>query len=49
MAEWESDCIIFPESSIRTRVSFENGIKMLGGDTILFPPEALDKKKILRM
>lgn len=35
--------LFFPESSIRTRVSFEKGIKMLGGDTILFPPEALDK------
>ena len=37
--------LFFPESSIRTRVSFEKGIKMLSGDTILFPPEALDKKE----
>ena len=37
--------LFFPESSIRTRVSFEKGIKMLGGDTILFPPEALDSCK----
>ena len=34
--------------SIRTRVSFEKGIKMLGGDTILFPPEALEKKEDIR-
>ena len=40
--------LFFPESSIRTRVSFENGIKMLGGDTILFPPEALDKKEDIK-
>lgn len=37
--------LFFPESSIRTRVSFEKGVKMLGGDTILFQPEALDKKE----
>lgn len=41
--------LFFPESSIRTRVSFEKGIQMLGGHTILFPPTALDKKKILGM
>lgn len=40
--------LFFPESSIRTRVSFEKGIKMLGGDTILFPPEALDKKEDIK-
>ena len=37
--------LFFPESSIRTRVSFEKGIQMLGGKTILFPPSALDKKE----
>lgn len=37
--------LFFPESSIRTRVSFEKGIQMLGGNTILFPPETLDKKE----
>lgn len=40
--------LFFPESSIRTRVSFEKGIKMLGGDTILFQPEALDKKEDIK-
>ena len=40
--------MIFQKSSTRTRVSFENGIKMLGGDTILFPPEALDKKEDIK-
>ena len=40
--------LFFPESSIRSRVSFEKGIKMLGGDTILFPPEALDKKEDIK-
>lgn len=37
--------LFFPESSIRTRVTFEKGIKELGGTTILFPPSALDKKE----
>jgi ornithine carbamoyltransferase len=42
-------CVIFfPESSIRTRVTFEKGIQLLGGRTILFPPEALDKPERLR-
>ena len=42
--KWKTIVLFFPKSSIRTRVSFEKGIKMLSGDTILFPPEALDKK-----
>lgn len=37
--------LFFPESSIRTRVTFEKGIKALGGNTILFPPSALDKRE----
>lgn len=37
--------LFFPESSVRTRVTFEKGIQELGGRTILFPPEALDKKE----
>lgn len=37
--------LFFPESSIRTRVTFEKGIQELGGRTILFPPSALDKKE----
>lgn len=40
--------LFFPEDSIRTRVSFEKGIHMLGGETILFPPSALDKKEDIR-
>lgn len=37
--------MFFPDSSIRTRVTFEKGIYLLGGQTILFPPSALDKKE----
>lgn len=40
--------LFFPESSIRTRVTFEKGIHQLGGQTILFPPSALDKKEAIR-
>lgn len=39
--------MFFPESSIRTRVTFEKGIYLLGGQTILFPPATLDKKEKL--
>lgn len=38
----------FPDTSIRTRVSFEKGIHLLGGQSILFSPEALDKKEKLK-
>ena len=31
--------LFFPESSIRTRVAFERGIYLLGGQSILFPPD----------
>lgn len=37
--------IFFPDLSIRTRITFEKGIYLLGGQTILFPPSALDKKE----
>ncbi|MBO4901559.1 MAG: peptide transporter [Lachnospiraceae bacterium] len=37
--------LFFPESSIRTRVTFEKGVRLLGGQTILFPPETLDKRE----
>ncbi len=37
--------MFFPASSIRTRVTFEKGVYLLGGQTILFPPETLDKKE----
>lgn len=40
--------MFFPSSSIRTRVSFEKGIHLLGGQTILFPTEALDKKEAIQ-
>lgn len=40
--------MFFPESSIRTRVSFEKGIYLLGGQSILFDPSTLDKKEDIR-
>lgn len=40
--------MFFPASSIRTRVSFEKGVYLLGGQTVLFAPETLDKKEDLR-
>lgn len=40
--------MFFPEASIRTRVTFEKGIHLLGGQSILFPPSALDKKEDIR-
>ena len=40
--------LFFPSSSLRTRVTFEKGIHMLGGQSILFPPETLDKKEDLQ-
>lgn len=40
--------MFFPNNSIRTRVTFEKGIYLLGGQTILFPTETLDKKEELQ-
>ena len=40
--------MFFPSSSIRTRVTFEKGIYLLGGQSILFTPDTLDKKEELR-
>jgi ornithine carbamoyltransferase len=40
--------LFFPASSLRTRIAFEKGIHMLGGQPILFPPETLDKKEKLQ-
>lgn len=37
--------LFFPDTSIRTRVTFERGIYLLGGQSILFPPGSLDKKE----
>lgn len=43
----KSVILFFPASSIRTRVTFEKGVYMLGGQSILFPSDALDKKEEL--
>ncbi|MDF2941449.1 MAG: hypothetical protein K0S01_307 [Herbinix sp.] len=40
--------LFFPTTSIRTRVTFEKGIHVLGGQSILFPSDALDKKEEIR-
>ena len=40
--------LFFPQSSLRTRITFEKGIHLLGGQSILFPPETLDKKESLQ-
>ena len=39
--------LFFPNTSIRTKVTFEKGIYLLGGQPILFPTETLDKKEAL--
>ena len=44
----KSVVLFFPNSSIRTRVTFEKGIVALGGQPILFPSDALDKKEAIR-
>ena len=44
----KSAVLFFPASSIRTRVTFEKGIYLLGGQSILFPTDALNKKEDLR-
>lgn len=41
----KSVVLFFPNSSIRTRVTFEKGIYLLGGQPILFSSETLDKKE----
>lgn len=43
----KSIVLFFPNTSIRTRVTFEKGIYLLGGQPILFPSETLDKKEKL--
>ena len=40
--------LFFPSSSLRTRVSFEKGIHLLGGQAILFEPSTLEKKEDIR-
>lgn len=37
--------LFFSSSSIRTRVTYEKGINLLGGHTILFDSDALEKKE----
>lgn len=44
----KSAVLFFPSSSIRTRVTFEKGIHLLGGQPILFPTDTLDKKEDLK-
>ena len=44
----KSIVLFFPNTSIRTRVTFEKGIYLLGGQPILFAPETLDKKEKLK-
>lgn len=43
----KSAVLFFPHSSIRTRITFEKGIYLFGGQSILFPNDALDKKEDL--
>ncbi len=40
--------MFFTETSIRTRVTFEKGIYLLGGQSILFPTSSLDKKEDIK-
>lgn len=40
--------LFLPNSSIRTRITFEKAVYLFGGQAILFSPETLDKKEDLR-
>lgn len=40
--------MFFPNSSIRTRVTYEKGIYLLGGQSVLFPSDTLDKKENIK-
>jgi len=40
--------MFFPASSIRTKITFEKGIHLLGGQVILFDPTTLDKKEDIK-
>lgn len=46
LLEGKTMILFFPETSLRTRVSFEKGIRDLGGAYTTFPPETLDKKEL---
>lgn len=41
----KSVVLFFPATSIRTRVTFEKGIYLLGGQPILFPGDTLEKRE----
>lgn len=45
--EGKTFILFFPQNSIRTRVTFEKGIRQLGGECILFPPETLDRREAM--
>ncbi|MFZ4896501.1 ornithine carbamoyltransferase [Plantibacter sp. Mn2098] len=42
-----SAALFFPQSSLRTRVSFERGTALMGLQPITFPPETLDREEAL--
>lgn len=44
----KSVALFFPAASIRTRVTFEKGIWLFGGQPIPFPGDALDKREVTR-
>jgi ornithine carbamoyltransferase len=46
--EGKTIILFFQSSSIRTRVTFEKGIFDLGGQSILFPSDTLDKKEDIK-
>lgn len=48
MLKDKSVILFFPDSSIRTRITFEKGIYLLGGQSILFPVATMDKKEDIR-
>lgn len=39
--------LIFPNSSVRTIISFERGVKLLGGDTLSFGKDVLERREEL--
>jgi ornithine carbamoyltransferase len=46
--EGRSVLALFPDTSIRTRITFERGVSQLGGHVVRFPPETLERKEDLR-
>lgn len=45
----KSVVLFFPNSSIRTRVTYEKGIHLLGGQSILFPSETVIRNPIKKI